>query len=214
MNPTPLLDFWQKPAKAGDPLAVLATTFALEPDFFEQNCLARFLEVSSVDESSGSVEDIVAQVEMQEMLQTASVTVLADRSAPVQRTSLLWDILGCEVQGGLLHAKVAVLIWQNATRVILGSANLTAAGYRRQIELGLAVDLGPQCLFPAQVLGQIADELQAYLGLVPGYAPDVQAFDRARDTLALFRQRIEAQPQVNSGPVSYTHLTLPTILLV
>ena len=110
MNPTPLLDFWQKPAKAGDPLAVLATTFALEPDFFEQNCLARFLEVSSVDESSGSVEDIVAQVEMQEMLQTASVTVLADRSAPVQRTSLLWDILGCEVQGGLLHAKVAVLI--------------------------------------------------------------------------------------------------------
>jgi|GEM_PF-6495365 len=199
MNPTPLLDFWQKPAKAGDPLAVLATTFALEPDFFEQNCLARFLEVSSVDESSGSVEDIVAQVEMQEMLQTASVTVLADRSAPVQRTSLLWDILGCEVQGGLLHAKVAVLIWQNATRVILGSANLTAAGYRRQIELGLAVDLGPQCLFPAQVLGQIADELQAYLGLVPGYAPDVQAFDRARDTLALFRQRIEAQPQVNSG---------------
>ena len=46
MKPTPLLDFWQKPVDAGDPVAVLATTFALETDFFEQNCLARFLEVS------------------------------------------------------------------------------------------------------------------------------------------------------------------------
>ena len=30
MKLTPLLDHWQKPANAGDPLAVLATTFTLE----------------------------------------------------------------------------------------------------------------------------------------------------------------------------------------
>ncbi|MBR8034482.1 hypothetical protein [Burkholderia vietnamiensis] len=196
MKPTPLLDFWQKPAEAGDPVAVLATTFALETDFFEQNCLARFLEVSSVNEDTKSIDDIVADVELHELLQSTRVTVLADRSAPVQRTSLLWDLLSCRVSGGgLLHAKVSVLIWEKATRVILGSANLTAAGYRRQIELGLAADLGPGCLFPPQVLGEIADELESYLTLVPGYDGGAAVFTRAANTLKLFRQRIAQQSE-------------------
>lgn len=194
MKPTPLLDFWQKPSRAGDPVAILATTFALEPDFFEQNCLARFLEVSSVNEGTGSIDDIVAGVELHELLQNTRVTVLADRSAPVLRTSLLWDLLSCQVDGGLLHAKVAVLLWENATRVIVGSANLTAAGYRRQIELGLAADLGPGCLFPPYVLTAIAGELESYLRLVPGYDAGAAVFARATSTLKLFRQRIARQP--------------------
>ncbi len=172
---------------------MLATTFALDPDFFEQSCLARFLEVSSVNEDTGSVEDIVAAVELHELLQNTPVTVLADRSAPVQRTSLLWDLLSCRVDGGLLHAKVAVLVWENATRVILSSANLTAAGYRRQIELGLAADLGPGCLFPPEVLTGIADELDSYLRLVPGFDAAAPVFARATITLGLLRDRISGQ---------------------
>lgn len=199
MTPTPLLDFWQKPVGAGEPIAVLATTFALEPDFFEQNCLARFLEVSSVNEDTGTIDDIVACVELHELLQKTRVTVLADRSAPVQRTSLLWDLLGCKVNTGLLHAKVSLLLWENATRVILGSANLTAAGYRRQIELGLAADLGDQCLFPRDVLTAIANELESYLLLVPGYAAAVPVFTRAANTIALFRQRILLLPAKSTG---------------
>ncbi len=193
MKPTPLLDFWQKPAGAGEPLAVVATTFALQPDFFEQDCLARFLEVTSVNEDTGSIDDIVASVELHDLLKRVVVTVLADRSAPVERTSLLWDLLSCRVDGGLLHAKIAVLIWENATRIILGSANLTAAGYRRQIELGHAVDLGPGCLFPAGVLMGIAAELQSYFSLVPGYGPGEAVFTRAARTLDLFRERVAEQ---------------------
>ncbi|KAF1004097.1 MAG: hypothetical protein GAK28_04261 [Luteibacter sp.] len=193
MKPSPLLDFWQKPDGAGEPVAMLATTFALESEFFERNCLARFLEVSSVDEETGSVDDIVASVELHELLQHAPVTILADRSAPVQRTSLLWDVLSCRVQGGLLHSKVAILLWEKSARVILGSANLTAAGYRRQIELGLAADLGPGCLFPPSVLNAIADELESYLGLVPGYDPGSAVFVRAMRTLEMFRERIGHQ---------------------
>jgi hypothetical protein len=167
-------------------VALFATTFALEPDFFERNCLARFLEVSSVNEGTGSVEDIVASVELQELLQKTKVTVLADRSAPVQRTSLLWDLLGCKVSGALLHAKVTVLLWESATRVILGSMNLTSAGYRRQIELGLAADLGPNCLFPKGVLRGIERELASYLELVPGYNANTPVFVRASETLEMF----------------------------
>jgi hypothetical protein len=199
MKPTPLLDFWQKPPHAGAPVAAIATTFALEPDFFEQNCLARFLEVSSVNEDTQSIDDIVANVELHELLQNTRVSVLADRSAPVQRTSLLWDLLSCRADGGgLLHAKVAVLLWENKTRVILGSANLTSAGYRRQIELGLAADLGPGCLFPNDVLTAIADELDSYLHLVPGFDAQASVFARATGTLALFRQRIAQQRQKQS----------------
>lgn len=207
MKPTPLLDFWQKPADAGEPVALLATTYALEPDFFEQNCLARFLEVSSVNEETKSVDDIVAAVELHESLQKISATVLADRSAPVHRSTLHWDLLSCKVEGGLLHAKVAVLLWERATRIILGSANLTTAGCRRQIELGLAADLGPQCLFPTEVLKALVDELQAYLALVPGYAPRTAAIARATRTLDLLRQRIAAQ---SSRPTSLRVAFAPT----
>jgi len=207
VKPTPLLDFWQKPAHAGEPVALFATTFALEPDFFERNCLARFLEVSSVNEDTGSVDDIVAAIELHESLQKASVTVLADRSAPVQRSSLLWDLLSCKVTGGLLHAKVSVLLWERATRVILGSANLTAAGYRRQIELGLAADLGPGCLFPPDVLAALADELEGYLGLVPGFDVSAATIKRANATLGLFRARIEQQ---RGGPTAVRVAFAPT----
>jgi hypothetical protein len=207
VKPTPLLDLWQKPAAAGEPVALLATTFALEPDFFEQNCLARFLEVSSVSEDTGSVDDIVAAIELHESLQKATVTVLADRSAPVQRSSLLWDLLSCKVEGGLLHAKVSLLLWERATRIILGSANLTAAGYRRQIELGLAVDLGPGCLFPSEVLAALADELDGYLDLVPGFDMSAAAMKRAIATLGLFRARIEQQ---RGGPTAVRVAFAPT----
>jgi len=198
MKPSPLLDFWQKPDNAGEPVALFATTFALEPDFFEQNCLARFLEVSSVNEDTGSVDDIVASVELHELLQKTKVTVLADRSAPVQRTSLLWDLLGCKVDGALLHAKVAVLLWENATRVILGSMNLTSAGYRRQIELGLAADLGPDCLFSQDVLRGIQRELASYLQLVPGYNATSSVFARASETLEMFGRRVNDQRDAKS----------------
>ncbi|HRH17269.1 MAG TPA: hypothetical protein PLS22_07420 [Aquabacterium sp.] len=61
------------------------------------------------------------------------------------------------------------------------------AGLRRRLivrlhkilhTLGLAADLGPQCLFPTEVLKALVDELQAYLALVPGYAPRTAAFAR------------------------------------
>jgi hypothetical protein len=64
MKPSRLLDFWDKPEGAGAPVALLATTFALEPEFFERECLARFLAVSSVEEETGTIDDIVAKLEL------------------------------------------------------------------------------------------------------------------------------------------------------
>lgn len=190
MKPTPLLDLWTPPAGADDPVAVLATTFTLEPDFVERDCLARFVAVSSVDEDSGTASDVLARIELEEKLAEARVTVLADRSTRADRSSLRWDLLHAHVPGALLHAKVAVLLWAHATRVIIGSANLTSAGYRRQIELAMAADLGPRCLLPPEALTGVADELASYLRLVPGHDLAYPAVQRAEATITLFRQRI------------------------
>lgn len=198
MKPTPLLDFWQKPDGAGDPVAVLATCFTLDPDFFERNCLARFLAVESVDEDTGSADDLVARLELEESLMAPMVTLLADRSAQAERSTLRWDLLHCHVDRGLLHSKVAVLLWEGATRVVIGSANLTPAGYRHNIELAMAADLGPTCIYPPDVLAAIADELESYLVLVPGLDADVPATRQAGRILQLFRDRIAAQPTVRT----------------
>ena len=199
MKPRPLLDLWQKPDGAGDPLGVFATTFTLDPDFFERNCLARFLAVESVDEGTGSADDLVAQLELEEGLIAPMVAVLADRSAQAERSTLRWDLLHCQVGGGLLHSKVAILLWEHATRVIVGSANLTPAGYRRNIELAMVADLGPACLLPREVLEAVADELESYLSLVPGLDATVPANQQAVGILRLFRSRAASQRPVRSA---------------
>lgn len=206
----PLLDHWAPPADAGAPVAVLATTFALEPDVLDRDCLSRFLSVNAVEESlpgaeavgggrptSRSVDDIVARLELEERLADASVTVIADRSADAQRSTLRWDLLQVAVpNGALLHSKVSVLLWENSARVIIGSANLTRAGYRSQAELALAAEIrsGVDCLLPRADLAELADELESYLDLLPGQPEGIAAIDRARRTLATFRDRITGVP--------------------
>ncbi|MDV8003014.1 hypothetical protein [Rhodococcus sp. IEGM 1408] len=194
-----LLDHWQPPPGAGAPIAVFAATFALEADFVDRDCLSRFLSVTGVDESpdggtSRTVDDIVARIELEDLLGTVTVTVLADRSSVQARSTLRWDLLPCSVPNGLMHSKVAVMMWENSTRVLIGSANLTSAGYRRQVEVMLPIDLGPDCLLARPDLTELADELRSYLDLIPGYGPGLPAWDRANASLELFRDRIEEVP--------------------
>lgn len=195
-----LLDHWQPPPGAGAPVAVVATTFALEADFVDRDCLSRFLSVNGVDESTDSgtsrtVDDIVARIELEDLLGEATVSVLADRSSVQARSTLRWDLLPCSVPNGLLHSKVAVLMWENSTRVLIGSANLTSAGYRTQVETMLPIDLGPQCLLARADLIELSDELRSYLDLIPGYGPGLAAWDRANASLRLFRDRVAEVPE-------------------
>ena len=46
MSAPRLLDYWSPPDGAGAPMAVLATTFTLQADFFDEDCLARFLSLA------------------------------------------------------------------------------------------------------------------------------------------------------------------------
>lgn len=190
MSGVRLLDYWSPPDGAGNPLAVLATSFTFEADFFAQDCLSRFLSLSTVIDGADEISTIAALIEEEDRLNEAQVTVLIDRSSPAEKRNLRWDVLPVSVPGGLLHAKVAVLLWERAGRIVIGSANLTSAGYRRQIETAIAFDLLPDCRLPRPVLDDFIRELRALLALVPGPAEAAKA--RAASTIDLLEERIRA----------------------
>lgn len=206
MSSIRLLDHWSAPDGAGAPVACLATTFTFDADFFAQDCLARFLSLSSVVGEGDSISSIAAVLEEEDRLNEAQVSVLVDRSSPSEKRNLRWDVLPVAAPGGLLHAKVAVLLWERHGRVILGSANLTAAGYRRQVELALTVELDVDCRVPRPVLDDLVEELQHLVDLAPGAAATGPR-GRAIATLDLLRKRI-AELDLPSKPGSDMRLAV------
>jgi hypothetical protein len=196
-----LLDHWSPPDGAGDPVACLATTFTFDADFFAQDCLARFLSLSTATSEGDRISSIAALLEEEDRLSEAQVSVLIDRSSPADKRNLRWDVLPVRSPGGLLHAKVAVLLWARAARVVLGSANLTPAGYRRQIEVALALDLYEGCGVPRSVTDSLIGDLRRIVELAPG--PALGPKERALHTLDRFERRVAelSLPRANAGDV-------------
>ena len=42
-----MLELWRPPQGAGEPVGCLATTYTFTPGLFDEQCLARFLEIES-----------------------------------------------------------------------------------------------------------------------------------------------------------------------
>src|SRR5581483_7859200 len=127
-----LLDAWVAPDDAGDPIGCLATSFTFSPVFFEEECLGRFLQLESDPTEDGPVY----LVEREEKLaQVTCAAALVDQHHCQGSRSLRWDLLAARMPHGLQHAKVCLLFWSNLLRLIIGSANLTEDGYRRNQEV-------------------------------------------------------------------------------
>ncbi|MEW6260228.1 MAG: hypothetical protein AB1547_10025 [Thermodesulfobacteriota bacterium] len=139
----PLADYWKPPADngliggVGEPVFCLATTFEFDAGFFEAELLPRFLCLR-FDHTENERTFII---EREESLATTHVGVLVDASKfDPRQTTLQWDQLPIQVPGGIQHAKLTVLVWERIARLIVGSANLTRQGYRRNRELFAALD--------------------------------------------------------------------------
>jgi len=198
MSTDRLLDHWSPPDGVGSPIACLATSFTFEADFFAQDCLGRFLSLSSVKGEGDRISSVAAVLEEEERLSDTAVSVLIDRSSPAEKRNLRWDVLPVRAPGGLLHAKTAVLIWERAARLLIGSANLTSAGYRRQVEIMLATNIDQNCRVARPVLEDLISELQVLVGLVPAAAAGAKT--RALSTLALLGARVSTLDlPANSG---------------
>lgn len=178
-----MLDLWRPPEDAGDPVGCLATTYTFSPGLFDEQCLARFLEI----ESEPNREDLAFLLERESRLGAVYAGVLVDHTQAGVEHSLRWDVLPVRVPGGKQHAKISLLVWQRHIRIIVASANLTEPGYRSNYEVAAAVEFSPEEA-DAEMLADGIGFLQGLLQLVPGCAANPPELQRASSFLTQTRQ--------------------------
>jgi hypothetical protein len=183
-----LLDLWLPPEDAGPPLGCLATTFTFEADFFEQQCLGRFL---GLDTRPGeAATDIGYLIEREEKLAETPVCVIADRSLNPDGRSLRWDVLPVAAPTGVMHAKVSVLVWEQAVRFITTSANLSEHAFRRSIELAVAFDVQDGSELSRGIVDELVEAIERVVRSAPGAEAAAGPRPRALDILNRARDRI------------------------
>jgi len=127
-----ILDAWMPPDGAGSPIGCIATSFSFNAGLFEEECLSRFLGLDADPKEDGSVYLIEREEKLSEV--TCAAALVDSRHARGYR-SLRWDLLPARIPGGLQHAKVSLLVWQNCVHLIVASSNLSDDGYRRNQEV-------------------------------------------------------------------------------
>ena len=190
------LDLWQPPSGAGEPRFCVATTFTFVADFFEVECLGRFLQMDTHPHESDSVAYLI---EREEKLAGARVCVLVDHHHAAGEKSLRWNLLRVLVPHAIQHAKLALLVWTNCVRVIIGSGNLTKPGYRENLEVFGRLDTGrEQAGHRAAILESIT-----FLERVTDRALGDEARPgpkrSLRDTLAAARDSLQNWPHEEPG---------------
>ena len=159
-----LLDRWLPPEGAGRPIGCIATSFVFEPDFFEAECLSRFLGFDGV---RGETSELAYVIEEEERLAETSVCAIVDRSQAPGNRNLRWDLLSVSPPRGLLHAKVTLLTWERFVRVIVSSANLTRTGYRSNVEVAISLEAHEDSELPAPLFRDLLDAVRDIVGLAP-----------------------------------------------
>lgn len=164
-----LLEAWVPPDQAGDPIGCIATTFTFNAAFFEQECLASFLGLESEPNEDGPAYLIERE---EKLAKLSCAAVLVDAHHCRGSRNLRWDLLAARLPG-IQHAKVSLLVWTNCVRVIIGSANLTEDGYRRNLEVYGVLDFSEGSPSPIQSLR----ETIAFLGRIVQFATSTNNVD-------------------------------------
>ena len=128
---------WVRPdiAAHGNVIGMLATTFELDPTFFDSDYLPTFLGLGAWEDTSWT-----NRVAMQQALAKTEATVVmmdARRFRGRPRSLHIEHVPLVSPAGMKLHAKVLLVVQERAVRFLVGSANLTEAGYRHNREVAL-----------------------------------------------------------------------------
>lgn len=193
-----MLDAWAPPSDAGEPIGCLATSFTFAPAFFEEECLGRFLHLESDPNADGAVYLIERE---ERLAQLRCAAALVDQHHCRGFRSLRWDLLCVRPAAGLLHAKVSLLQWTRCLRLIVGSANLSEDGYRRNREVFGVLDYHDGCQAPRACLEQLLDFLEQVVNQTSGGEGDDPPADRCRSLIAGARDvaRRWSQPEPRSA---------------
>ncbi len=155
-----LLDCWAPPdiIRGTDnsvktiPIAFISTTFTFNAEFFDDECLTRFLMMETEKEDDG----IAFLIEREEKLASLhGGIVLVDQNHCKGSRSLRWDLVPCRIKNGIMHAKISLLHWSNCIRLIIGSANLTKDGYCINQEIFSCIDYYPDSDSDLKIINDI-----------------------------------------------------------
>lgn len=188
------LDLWQAPDGAGEPLICLATTFTFDAQFFEVECLGRFIQM---DTHPSETEAVGYLIEREEKLASVRACVFADRRHAQVKESLRWDVLPVVVPRAAQHAKISILCWANCVRVIIGSGNLTEPGYRKNLEVFGCLEAARGETGQVGEILSCVDFLERVAALSLGDETRPGPKRRALDTLSDLRAHVRDWPQVS-----------------
>ena len=152
-----LLDAWTAPEEAGEPVGCIATSFTFSSSFFEEECMSRFLALDTDPDEDGPAYLIERE---EKLSQVICACAIVDRHHCRGARSLRWDLLPARVAKGILHAKVSLLVWSKAVRVLITSANLTEDGYRRNLEVFGVFDYRENGSHPLPLLKETVEFIQ------------------------------------------------------
>lgn len=127
-----LIDRLTADPRWGPMRGLLATTYELTPDFLETDFLPSVFGLGAWDDRSWTTR-IALEKRLFE-LETAVVFTEARRYRGRPRSLRLELRPVASPRGTAFHAKVTLLLYERAVRLIVGSANLTEQGYRRNRE--------------------------------------------------------------------------------
>jgi hypothetical protein len=189
-----MLELWRPPQAAGEPIGCLTTTYTFTPGLFDEQCLARFLEI----ESEPNREDLAFLIERESRLGGVYAGVLVDHTQAGVEHSLRWDVLPVRLRAGKQHSKLSLLAWSRHLRIILASANLSEPGYRSNYEVAAAVDLTPTDA-NADVLADAIAFLRRLVMLVPGAPQHPPEIGRAETFLNHVERQVRGWKQNRPG---------------
>ena len=145
----------------GDLEAVLATTFDLDADFFETDFLPSVLGMKAWSDKNWSSR--IALEKKLALMESATVWMEAERFLGRPR-SLRLEVVPFKLPQRKLHAKVTVLVYKKSVRLLVGSANLTERGYRRNREVAVSLAANEKHQEAAGLILAALDGLPRVLG--------------------------------------------------
>lgn len=183
-----LIDKLVPDARWGPMRGLLSTTYELGPDFLEMDFLPSIFGLGAWDDRSWSGRIALEKHLCQ--LDTAVILTDARRYRGRPRSLRLEVQPIVTPRGSSLHAKVTLVLFENAVRLIVGSANLTERGYRRNREVVAILTATPNSKKEAALIYRALKDGRAILDpWLP--AGGRQLIDNSLSTL---------RPWANGGP--------------
>jgi hypothetical protein len=158
---SPLLEAVRGGEADGPLVSLVMSTYGLgfDPPFFENDFLPAVLGIGGVRDGGYS-----SPLTLERRLADAYCGLVVDAHALAQGARPSVQIEVVPIGHKTNHAKIVLVHRKRRIRLVVASANLTHAGYRRQREVGATLDFAPEGGLPGAVLREAVDSWLAVLG--------------------------------------------------